>query len=120
MSDRLIARRTVPHPIEQVFSVLADPAQHHHTEPGDWVRGPLDVDPDPITGVDQVFGIRMFHADAGDYDIHNRVTAYVRNRTIEWEPGQYGDDGSLGAAGWRWRYDLEPTDDGTEVTLTYD
>lgn len=121
MTDQLIARRTVPHPVEQVFSVLADPAQHHHTEPGDWVKGPLDADPDPITGIGQVFGIEMFHVNAGGrYDMHNRVTAFVSGRTIEWEPGQYGEDDTLGAGGWRWRYDLEAVDDGTEVTMTYD
>jgi hypothetical protein len=70
-----------------------------------------------------VFGIEMFHENAnGRYDMHNRVIAFAQDRTIAWEPGQYGPDGQLGTGGWTWRYDLAPEADGsgTEVTLTYD
>src|SRR5699024_7910946 len=41
-------------------------------------------------------------------------------RTIAWQPGQYGSDGSWGSAGWVWRYDLASAGEGTRVTLTYD
>lgn len=69
----------------------------------------------------QVFGIEMFHENAGGrYDMHNRVIALEVDRTLAWEPGQYGADGKLGTGGWTWRYDLTPVDEGTRVTLTYD
>ncbi|MDV3296970.1 MAG: hypothetical protein LOY01_14345, partial [Brachybacterium paraconglomeratum] len=103
------------------------PARHHETEPTNWVRGSLEEDPAPLTEVGQVFGIEMFHENAhGRYDMHNRVIAFEQDRTIAWEPGQYGPDGELGTGGWTWRYDLAPAggagdgDSATEVTLTYD
>ena len=120
--DRFAVTRTIAAPPEAVFALLADPARHHETEPTDWVRGPLEEDPAPLTEVGQVFGIEMFHVNTpGRYDMHNRVIAFEQDRTIAWEPGQYGPDGELGTGGWTWRYDLAPADgSGTEVTLTYD
>ena len=123
---RYAVTRTIAAPPEAVFALLADPARHHETEPTDWVRGPLEEDPAPLTEVGQVFGIEMFHVNTpGRYDMHNRVIAFEQDRTIAWEPGQYGPDGELGTGGWTWRYDLAPAggaDGGpaTEVTLTYD
>ena len=123
---RYVVSRTIPAASQQVFALLADPARHHETEPTDWVRGSLEEDPTPLTGVGQVFGIEMFHENAqGRYDMHNRVIAFEQDRTIAWEPGQYGPDGELGTGSWTWRYDLAPAggaDGGpaTEVTLTYD
>jgi hypothetical protein len=71
--------------------------------------------------VGQVFGIEMFHVNVpGRYDMHNRVIALEPERTIAWEPGQYGPDGELGTGGWTWRYDLAPEGSGTRITLTYD
>lgn len=115
------ATRTVDAAPSAVFALLADPARHHETEPTDWVRGPLEQSPAPLTEVDQIFGIEMFHENAGGrYDMHNKVIALEPGRTIAWRPGQYGEDGTWGSAGWTWRYDLEPLGEGTRVTLTYD
>ncbi|MFD4007630.1 SRPBCC family protein [Brachybacterium paraconglomeratum] len=123
---RYAVTRTIAAPPEAVFALLADPARHHQTEPTDWVRCSLEEDPAPLIGVGQVFGIEMFHENAhGRYDMHNRVIAFEQDRTIAWEPGQYGPDGELGTGGWTWRYDLAlagGADAGpaTEATLTYD
>lgn len=118
-TERLSTTRTIAASPERVFAALSDPDQHQFTEPGDWVRGALDRT--PIREVGQVFGIDMFHEAAGGrYEMHNRVTAFDQDRSLEWEPGQYGPDGELGVGGWRWRYDLAPADGGTDVTLTYD
>ncbi|ATG56257.1 ATPase [Brachybacterium ginsengisoli] len=119
--DHYIVSRTVPAPPEAVFDLLTDPARHHETEPTDWVRGPLEKDPAPLTEVGQEFGIEMFHENAGGrYDMHNRVFAVEPGRTIAWRPGQHGPDGTWGSGGWTWRYDLAPEGAGTRVTLTYD
>lgn len=125
--NRYAVTRMIAAPPEEVFALLADPARHHETEPTDWVRGSLEEDPAPLTEVGQVFGIEMFHVNTpGRYDMHNRVIAFAQDRTIAWEPGQYGPDGELGTGGWTWRYDLAPAggagdgDSATEVTLTYD
>ena len=121
---RYVVSRTVAASPAEVFALLTDPARHHETEPTDWVRGPLEPDPAPISEVGQVFGIEMFHVNAGGrYEMHNRVIAFEQERTVAWEPGQYRPDGELGTGGWTWRYDLAPAgepDAGTEVTLTYD
>lgn len=116
---RYEVRRVVDAPPAEVFALLADPSRHQETEPTDWVRDALD--PEPITRVGQVFGVEMFHVNAGGrYEMHNRVIALEPERTVAWEPGQYGHDGTLETGGWTWRYDLAPVDDGTAVTLTYD
>lgn len=134
---RYVVARTVAATPQEVFALLTDPSRHPETEPTDWVRASLEEDPAPLTEVGQVFGIEMFHENAhGRYDMHNRVIALEQDRTIAWEPGQYGPDGELGTGGWTWRYDLAPADGtssgadgagtstgtgtGTEVTLTYD
>lgn len=116
----VVSRAVAPSPPE-VFALLTDPARHHETEPTDWVRGPLEPDPAPLTAVDQVFGIEMFHVNTpGRYEVHNRVIAFDQDRTIAWEPGHYGPDGTRGAGGWTWRYDLVPNGEGTHVRMTYD
>ncbi|WP_114853147.1 SRPBCC family protein [Brachybacterium sp. YJGR34] len=118
---RYVVTRTVAAPPDAVFALLTDPSRHHETEPTDWVRGPLDAEPARVTAVGQVFGIEMFHENAGGrYDMHNRVIAFEPERVIAWEPGQYGPDGELGTGGWTWRYDLAPAGEGTRVTITYD
>lgn len=120
-ADRLVVHRIVRAAPEVVFDLLADPARHHLTEPTDWVRGSLDPAPARIMEIGQVFGIEMFHADAGGrYEMHNLVIAFEPGRSIAWEPSQYTPDGTLAGGGWTWRYDLDPTPEGTRVTLAYD
>ncbi|MDN6401091.1 MAG: ATPase [Brachybacterium sp.] len=119
--DHYVVTRTLDAAQSAVFALLADPARHHETEPTDWVRGPLETEPAPLTEVDQIFGIEMFHENAGGrYVVHNRVVALEPDRTIAWEPGQYGSDGSWGGGGWICRYDLATVGESTRVTLTYD
>lgn len=117
--EQHVRSRVVDAPVEVVFSLLSDPRRHHQTEPGDWVRDALD--PAPITGVGQVFGMNMYHEAAGGaYVMHNRVTDFERDRVLAWEPGQLNEHGDLDTGGWTWRYDLEPAEGGTRVSLTYD
>ncbi|MFC7465567.1 SRPBCC family protein [Brachybacterium sp. GCM10030252] len=118
---RLVAHRVVKAPPGEVFALLTDPSRHHETEPTDWVRGALDGAPERLTAAGQVFGIEMFHVNAGGrYEMHNLVTLLEPERAIAWEPSQYGADGTLQGGGWIWRYDLEPVAEGTRVSLTYD
>ena len=44
---RYSVTRTVAAPPEAVFALLTDPSRHHETEPTDWVRGSLEVEPAP-------------------------------------------------------------------------
>ena len=117
--ERYVVTRTVPASPSAVFDVLADPARHRDTEPGDWVRDA--VDPAPITGVGQVFVINMFLEFAGGhYVMHNLVTEFERDRTIAWLPGRLNEAGEHEPGGWWWRYDLAPNGGDTDVTITYD
>lgn len=117
--EKLVRSRTVDAPTEAVFALLADPTRHQETEPGDWVRDALDAT--PITGAGQVFGMNMFHEAAGGaYVMHNRVADFEQDRVLAWEPGQLNAGGDLDTGGWIWRYDLEPAEGGTRVSLTYD
>jgi hypothetical protein len=119
--DVLVVTRTVAASPEEVFALLADPARHHETEPGDWVRESVDADPQPITAVGQTFAVKMFLPTlGGDYTMVNRVTDYVDGRTIAWAPGMLGRSGRLQEGGHIWRYDLAPDGGGTRVKLTYD
>lgn len=117
--ERYVVTRSIPATASAVFSVLTDPARHQHTEPGDWVRDA--VDPEPITGVGQIFVINMFLEFAGGhYVMHNLVTEFEQDRTIAWLPGQLDESGNHNPGGWWWRYDLRPNGNGTDVTITYD
>ena len=111
--------RTIDAPASDIFAILADPQRHQETSPTDMVRDA--VDPEPITRVGQVFVVNMFLEEIGGaYVMHNKVVAFEPDRTIAWEPGQPNRHGELKTGGWVWRYDLEPSDVGTRVTLTYD
>jgi hypothetical protein len=117
--ERYVVTHTIAAPPSAVFAVLADPARHKDTEPGDWVRDAID--PQPITGTGQIFVINMFLVQAGGhYVMHNLVSEFERDRTIAWIPGQLDDAGKHAPGGWWWRYDLAPNGDATDVTLTYD
>lgn len=115
----MTASRTIPASASEVFALLADPTRHKDTEPGDWVRDAVTTE--AISGVGDVFAINMYReAGGGDYVIHNVVTAFEPDRTIEWEPGRTDEAGHLSTGGWSWRYDLAPAGASTEVTLRYD
>jgi hypothetical protein len=117
--ERYVITRTIAATPADIFAVLANPTRHQDTEPGDWVRDAIDTD--PVTGRGQMFAVNMFLEQAGGhYVMHNLVTEFDQNRTIAWLPGQLDDAGRHSPGGWAWRYDLAPTDAGTDVTLTYD
>ncbi len=118
-TERYVVTRTIPVAPTQVFAVLADPARHHDTEPGDWVRDSKDTT--PITGAGQMFGMNMYLDRAGGhYVTWNLVNVFEKDRAIGWMPGILDDTGNHQPGGWSWRYDLAPNGDGTDVTLTYD
>jgi hypothetical protein len=117
--ERYVITRTIAATPADIFAVLANPTRHQDTEPGDWVRDAIDTG--PLTGRGQMFAVNMFLQQAGGhYVVHNLVTEFDQNRTIAWLPGQLDDAGRHSPGGWWWRYDLAPTDAGTDVTLTYD
>ena len=122
-AERYVVTRTIAATPEQVFAVLADPSRHCNTEPTDWVRDAVDTTPitGTGTGTGQMFAMNMFLEQAGGhYVTHNLVNVFEKDRAIGWIPGQLDEAGNHSPGGWFWRYDLTPSGDGTDVTLTYD
>jgi hypothetical protein len=118
----IAAHLVVAAPAERVFAILADPSSHQAIDGTGWVRAQLDGG--LLTGTGQEFRMAMYFDNPAQPDNHYEVVNTVRvfdpPRAVAWEPGQDGPDGTVQRGGWIWRYDLTPTGDGTEVTLTYD
>lgn len=120
--DHHIARatrriRATPH---EVFAVLQDPTRHHELEAKGMIVEPLTTE--PIAAEGQVFSMAM-HVDwLGDYIMDNHVTEFEQDRVIAWKPARRGrEDERTEPVGFRWRWSLEPAEDGeTEATLEYD
>ncbi|OBG24632.1 SRPBCC family protein [Mycobacterium sp. 852002-51057_SCH5723018] len=118
-TERYVVTRTIAASPEEIFAVLADPRRHHDIEPTDWVRDAVDTA--PITGKGQMFAMNMYLTQAGgDYVTYNLVNVFDTARAIGWMPGVLDDAGNHTPGGWSWRYDLAPSGDRTDVTLTYD
>ena len=108
MSKRLFtASRVVPAAPEEIFALLADPARHVEMDGSGTVqrlvngRGPMQLGSE-FTMAMKAFGFA--------YRITSKVVEYEENRCIAW----------CHLVENRWRYELEPVDDGTLVTESAD
>ncbi|MGR8007378.1 SRPBCC family protein [Streptomyces hypolithicus] len=103
---------------QEVFALLASPARHTELDGSGMLRGrpqgPRVLGP----GDDFSMGMRQGRLS---YRSVNVVVEYEKDRLIAWETwGEVGGRRLVG--GQRWRYELEPANDGssTRVTHTYD
>ena len=108
-----------------IFRVLADPGRHAELDGSGMVRGAVTTA--PISGVGEVFIMRMYFSELGDYEMNNHVVEYERDRRIGWEPeagrGHPAATAEQGGSRWghRWSYELVPDGaDATTVTEIYD
>jgi uncharacterized protein YndB with AHSA1/START domain len=99
--------RVIAAPPEKIFDVLADPSQHPVIDGSGTVKRSRGDQPDRLT-LGAKFGMSMRMGIP--YVIRNTVVEFDENRLIAWR--HFG--------GHRWRYELEPVDDGTLVRETYD
>jgi len=102
------ARTTIEAPPATVFAIVADPHQHPRIDGSGSVRAVVD-------GPDRLEKGATFHVSMKlfglPYKITNHVVELEPDRRIAWR--HFG--------GHRWRYELQPTDDGgTQVTETFD
>jgi hypothetical protein len=117
----------------RIFELLADPRRHPDLDgsaefTGDSKMLQGAVSDELITRVGDVFVMRMYLEDVGDYLMINRVVDYELNRRLCWEPAPgdaaASEDGKypIGVpAGHRWSYELSPvSSDVTDVTEIYD
>ena len=118
--------RRIGAPAHEIFRILTDPQNHVALDGSGMLRGA--VSPAAISGVGDVFVMRMYYSELGDYEMNNHVVEFEPDRRIGWEPesGRGHPDSAPGSTaerrwGQRWTYDLAP--DGhaaTTVTEIYD
>ena len=112
--------RKIEAPAARIFELLADPQRHVDFDGSAMLRGA--VTKELISGVGDVFSMKMYFEPLGDYVMLNHVVEYEPGRCIGWEPAP-GDsisaqDGlfAIGVpAGQRWSFDLTPN--GTNATI---
>ncbi|MEV8607541.1 SRPBCC family protein [Amycolatopsis sp. NPDC051373] len=93
---------------EQLFDLLADPANHPLIDGSGTVRAGRDGAPSRLS-LGATFGMDM--KMGAPYRISNTVVEFEENRLIAW----------LHFGGHRWRWLVEPAGDGrTTVTETFD
>ena len=117
--------RRIGAPAATIFRVLADPMRHTELDGSGMLRGTVTMI--PISGVGDVFTMKMYFSALGDYEMNNHVVEYEPDRRIGWEPeAGRGHPAAAAAAserrwGQRWSYELVPDGpDATIVTEVYD
>jgi Polyketide cyclase / dehydrase and lipid transport len=113
--------RRIDAPAAMIFRVLADPGRHTELDGSGMLRGAVTTT--PISGVGDVFIMKMYVSELGDYEMNNHVVEYEPDRRIGWEPeaGRGHPEAGAGRWGQVWSYELVP--DGptaTIVTESYD
>lgn len=104
--DKVSVTRFVPAPPEEIFELLADPRKHALIDGSGTVQkslsGPQRLSKGATFGMSMKIGL--------PYRIKNTVEEFEEGRRIAWRHiGRH-----------RWRYELEPTEGGTNVTETFD
>lgn len=94
-----------------IFAVLADPGQHTDLDGSGMLRGALTGS--ALTGVGDVFVLKMYFSEFGDYEMANEVVEFEPNQRITWEPRRI----DLDEPSWHHRWGYELTPDGTGATI---
>ena len=118
--------RRIEAPAADIFRVLADPRRHLEIDGSGMLRGA--VSDAVVTGAGDIFTMRMYYSEHGDYEMDNHVVEFEQDRRIGWEP--WAGRGHPGTAldttaearwGHVWSYELTPDGpDATIVTEIYD
>jgi hypothetical protein len=120
-----VARR-IGAPASEIFQLLADPGRHRDLDGSGMVRGV--VSGSAVSGVGDVFVMKMYFTELGEYHMINHVVEYEPDRRIGWEPeaGRRHPNAEPGAErparwGQRWSFELTPEGPGaTVVTEIFD
>jgi uncharacterized protein YndB with AHSA1/START domain len=119
-SRPVMVSRRIGAPAADVFRILANPHLHPHMDGSGMLRGA--VSGATISGVGDVFVMKMYYSELGHYEMNNHVVEYEPDRRIGWEPeAGRGHPGAGGSWGQRWSFELTPDGpDATIVTEIYD
>ena len=112
--------RRIEAPAGDIFRVLADPRRHLDIDGSGMLRGAASDA--VITGVGDVFTMRMYYSEHGNYEMNNHVVEFEPDRRIGWEPeaGRGHPDtapDSTAEARWGHRWSFELTPDGPDATI---
>jgi hypothetical protein len=104
----------------EIFQILANPVRHLDLDGSQMLRGAVTTS--MITGVGDVFMMKMYYSRLGDYEMNNHVVEFVPDRRITWEPaagrGYPGvEPESPASARWGHRWGFELTPDGPSATI---
>jgi hypothetical protein len=107
-------------PARDIFQVLANPVRHPEFDGSQSLRGAGSTA--VISGVGDVFVMKMYFSHLGDYEMNNHVVEYEQDRRIGWEPeAGRGHPRAGRSLGQRWSYQLTPDGpDAAVVTEIYD
>nr|WP_296769350.1 polyketide cyclase [Rhodococcus sp. (in: high G+C Gram-positive bacteria)] len=115
MPEQLIVRRVIGAPASSVFTALANPEVQSSIDGSEMLQGA--VDPQPLTGVGDVFAMAMYQPMLGEYVMENTVFVFEQDRRIGWIPNRQG----IEPRGTRWSWELEALSaDRTALTQVYD
>jgi hypothetical protein len=101
----------------EIFQILADPRRHTEIDGSAMLRGAITDS--VVSGVGDVFAMKMYYEQFGDYEMNNTVVEYELDRRITWEPERR----DIEEDSWhhRWGFELKPEGaDATVVTEIYD
>ena len=109
--------RRIAAPAADIFAILTDPTKHLALDGSGMLRGA--VTNEPVTKVGDVFVMKMYYVEHGDYEMNNHIVEYEQDRRVGWEPvaGRGHPDEFLPDARWgqRWIFELRP--DGPNATI---
>jgi uncharacterized protein YndB with AHSA1/START domain len=114
-SDTVTVERLIAAPAEAIFALVADANRHQDIDGSGTVRQ-AKGNPAPLRQ-GSTFGMAMKWGVP--YSMVNTVIEFEADRRIAWQTRGPGPIGKI-LGGRIWRYDLEPTDDGTLVRETWD
>jgi hypothetical protein len=121
----VVVARQINAPASEIFQILVHPARHIDIDGSEMLRGA--VSPMPISGIGDVFVMKMYYSQLGDYEMNNHVVEYELDRRVGWEPeagrGHPNAEADLAKrrSGQRWIFELTPVGRRTTVvTETYD
>ncbi|MEU1601560.1 hypothetical protein ABZ468_55265 [Streptomyces sp. NPDC005708] len=117
----VVVSRRIDAPAADLFRILADPGRHPDLDGSGMLRG--GICGAVISGLGDVFVMRMYHERYGDYEMNNHVVEYQPGRRIGWEPrpGRGHPDASTPKAAWghRWVFGLVPDGAGATVVTEF-